>query len=339
LPNNITRNSNAFHFLTNIRSENFSHKSIAIIGAGTMATHYANTLSKMRIEDVTIISRDKYKINRLCARFNFKPLSGGYEKNMSSLEKKDLIIIATPIHLLIPATEMASINGQQNILIEKPASLYSRKLISLSKKIKSKKIRIAYNRLLYPNLYLLKKLIEKDGGITSCTFTFTEWISTINFKKDKSDAYTFWGIANTLHIISMVTELIGFPKKFSSFQHGRLDWHPSGSIFVGSGISKQGIPFSYHGDWTSSGRWGIEIMTAKNTYRLIPLEELFVCKKGSMKWEKIHFKRSYPDTKPGVAEEIALMLSNNKPKNLDLPSLRKAAQLNKFAEKIFGYKL
>ena len=144
MPNNITRNSNAFHFLTNIRSENFSHKSIAIIGAGTMATHYANTLSKMRIEDVTISlldksSRDEYKINRLCARFNFKPLSGGYEKNMSSLEKKDLIIIATPIHLLIPATEMASINGQQNIIIEKPASLYSRKLISLSKKIKSKK--------------------------------------------------------------------------------------------------------------------------------------------------------------------------------------------------------
>jgi predicted dehydrogenase len=338
LSNNLTRNAIAYQFLTNFRSENFSDKSIAIIGAGGMAEQYANTLSKMKIQDVTIISKDKKKVNRLCTRFNFKPLSGGYKKNMSSLEKKNLIIIATPIHLLIPATEMAVLNGQQNILIEKPASLYAPKLISLSKKIKSKKIRVAYNRLLYPNLYLLKQLIEKDGGITSCIFTFTEWIHTINFKKEKSNVYKLWGIANTLHVISMVTELIGFPKKLSSFKYGRLDWHPSGSIFVGSGISRQGIPFSYHGDWTSSGRWGIEIMTAKNAYRLIPLEDLFVCKKGSVKWKQINFKRPYPNTKPGLAEQIALMLSKEKPVNLDLPSLRKAAEFNRLAEKIFGYK-
>jgi len=117
-----------------------------------------------------------------------------------------------------------------------------------------------------------------------------------------------------------------------------LDWHPSGSIFVGSGISNQNIPFSYHGDWTSSGRWGIEVMTRKNAYRLIPLEDLFVCKKGSVKWEKVHFQRSFPEAKPGLAEEIALMLSTDKSDPLDLPSLKNAAQLNKFAEKIFGYK-
>jgi len=328
----------SYRYLVNLKEKNFKNKSILIIGAGTITREYLTALLKMGIKNITVVSNTKERITKLSKEFNFISVIGGYDKNLPYLKKMDLVIIATPIHLLLPAAKMAINNNQQNILIEKPASLYAQKLISFSKKIKREKIRVAYNRLLYPNLHLLKQLVKDDGGITSCTFTFTEWIHTINFKKDLPDAYKFWGIANTLHVISMVTELIGFPKKISSFQRGSLDWHPSGSIFVGSGISNQNIPFSYHGDWTSSGRWGIEVMTRKNAYRLIPLEDLFVCKKGSVKWEKVHFQRSFPEAKPGLAEEIALMLSTDKSDPLDLPSLKNAAQLNKFAEKIFGYK-
>lgn len=328
----------SFDFFKNLKHKNFSEKSILIIGAGTISKEYLSALSKMGITDITVIANTNKKLSKLNSEFNFQPLIGGYEKNLPNLKKMDLVIIATPIHLLLHATKMAVKNGQKNILIEKPASLYSSKLISLSQKIKAAKIRIGYNRLLYPNLFLLKELTVKDGGITSCNFTFTEWIHTINFKKDLPDAYKFWGIANTLHIISMVVELIGFPKELVSFQKGYLKWHPSGSIFTGSGVSKKNIPFSYHADWTSSGRWGIEIMTPKNAYRMIPLEELFVCKKGSVNWKQITFHKSFPEVKQGFVEEIVLMLSKEKPTDLDLPSLKKVAELNKLAEKIFGYK-
>ncbi|MFC1869493.1 hypothetical protein ACFL0H_15365 [Thermodesulfobacteriota bacterium] len=83
-----------------------------------------------------------------------------------------------------------------------------------------------------------------------------------------------WGIANSLHIISMAHDLIGLPKKMQSYQFGKLDWHPSSDRFVGAGVSKENIPFSYHVDWSLAGRWGIEIMTPQNAYRLIPLEQL-----------------------------------------------------------------
>jgi len=239
--------------------------------------------------------------------------------------------------LLIPAAESALKHGQTNILIEKPASLYADNLITFSNNLKSERIRVGYNRLLYPNLHLLKELIKKEGGFTSCNFTFTEWVHTINFKKDRPDAYKRWGIANTLHIISMVFDLIGMPKEISTYQSGSLDWHPTGSIFVGSGISNNNIPFAYQADWGSSGRWGIEVMTNENAYRLIPLEELYVCPKGSVNWKKISFNKAFSDVKQGMAEEIAVMLSENLPNDLDLPTLEKAAQLNKVAEKIFGY--
>jgi len=116
-----------------------------------------------------------------------------------------------------------------------------------------------------------------------------------------------------------------------------MDWHPSGSIFVGSGISEKDIPFSYHGDWSSWGGWSIEIMTKNRIYLLKPLENLFVMEKGSSEWKKIDFDVSFSDTKQGLIEEIAIMLSRNDDLINNLVSLDKAASLNILAEKIFGY--
>ena len=135
----------------------------------------------------------------------------------------------------------------------------------------------------------------------------------------------------------MVFDLIGFPKEFLFYKSGKLEWHPTGSIFVGSGLSENNIPFSYHADWGSSGRWGIEIMTKENAYRLISLEELFVCRKNSFEWEKIHFDISYPKAKHGVCEEIAIMLYPKLEEKIPLVTLEKAAKFNQMAEKILGY--
>ena len=77
-------------------------------------------------------------------------------------------------------------------------------------------------------------------------------------------------------------ELIGFPKELSASQSGELDWHPSGSIFVGSGISEKNIPFSYNANWDSAGRWWVEFLTKENRYIMKPMEQLFVQKRGSI---------------------------------------------------------
>lgn len=59
---------------------------------------------------------------------------------------------------------------------------------------------------------------------------------TINFNNNQTDVYERWGIANSLHVISMANDLIGLPKEMQSYRFGKLDWHPSGDRFVGSGV-------------------------------------------------------------------------------------------------------
>jgi len=329
----------AYEDLTKVNLLDFSKKSVLIIGAGYIANQYAIALSKLKIKNVTILGKSKENLQKFKEFPNFEIIPGGYETNLSKIKKKDLVIIATPIEELMKTTKKVIENGHSRILIEKPGSVFKNDLLELKKIIKKEKVRIAYNRFFYLSFHKLLSLVESEGGITSCKFDFTEWLHTIEIEKYNTKICNRWGISNSLHVISMVLGLIGMPKKISTCQMGSLEWHPTGSIFVGNGISEKDIPFSYHANWGGGGRWGIEVITKENIYRLIPLEKLFVSKKGSTKWEEVNLQNTFLDVKEGIAEEIATMLNDELDKKIGMISLSDAIKFNEIAEEIFGYKI
>jgi predicted dehydrogenase len=316
---------------------NLQKKSVLIIGAGVMAEEYIKALSELKIKNVTILGNSIKKTQNLAKKYGYSCLFNGYKKNLLKIDKKDLVIISLPIPLIVDAAELCLKSGQENLLLEKPGSLFIKPLQNLNKQIKNQNVRIGYNRLFYSSLEKLKTHVIKDGGINSCSFTITEWIEKINFKKYSKHVLERWGIANSIHVLSMVFNLIGFPKNISCYQNGKLSWHNSGSIFVGSGISNQKIPFSYFADWNSSGRWGINIITKKNSYRLEPLEELYMFSKRLSNWKKIPLKKSNKLIKEGLTEEIISMFELQKRPTSKLFTINDAVKIIKISEKIFGY--
>lgn len=107
---------------------------------------------------------------------------------------------------------------------------------------------------------------------------------------------------------------------------------------VGVGIITENIPFSYHADWRSAGRWGIEIMTThQNAYRLIPMEQLYRRRKGSFSWELVETAVAFPGVKQGISEEIAIMLDVELEKKIQMQSIEKAAEYIALTEEIMGY--
>lgn len=325
--------------LLSIKDRDFSDKTVLIIGAGWMAQQYCNALAQMGIRNVRVVSRSEKSAKTCCEKFGFQPYHGGYERCLPDLGTFDLTIVATPVHKLKPAAMRVVECGNKNILVEKPASLYSSELIGWAKQTddRNARIRVAYNRLVYPNLLKLKEFVQSEGGVTSCRYTFTELVHTINFKNNRTDVYERWGIANSLHVISMAHDLFGLPKEIQPYRSGKLDWHSSGSCFVGMGYTHENIPFSYHADWHSAGRWGIEVMTSQNAYRLIPLENLYRCRKGSFNWELVETTSAFPELKQGIAEQTAIMLFPEMEKVIPLVSIAKAVEYTKLAEQIFGY--
>ena len=88
MSNNLITNEDFYNWLVNINNLDFSDKSVLLIGAGNIAQHYAQAISKLGIKNTSVISNSETTVSLLCDEFNFKGYSGGYEKNLDQMEVK-----------------------------------------------------------------------------------------------------------------------------------------------------------------------------------------------------------------------------------------------------------
>lgn len=323
-----------------IRNETFSGHSATVIGYGNMGREYVKALQWLGVSQITVCSRSPGRLEELKNVKSMRLVSGGYQQLDARSKEEEIAIIAVPISELIPAALFLKELGFRKFLIEKPLSLYSKELEVFLEKFETRGMEVfcAYNRAAYPSLLEAEDLCRKEGGITSCTYTFTEMIRDNWTELFSAEELSRWGIANSLHVMSMAHRLIGLPKEWKAYQGGNaVAWHPAGSFFVGAGFSEKGIPFSYHADWTSKGRWSVEVHTGVSSYRFCPLEKLLQKKSALGEWEEAPVKCFSNDVKVGFVEQVAAMLNRTVRTKIPLVSLREALLLTRFGEDVFGY--
>jgi predicted dehydrogenase len=321
-----------------IRGGDYSHESATVVGYGNMGRHYLQALRALGVENIRLCSRSAGALAELQGQPGITVFSGGYENLQITPRPGELAIVATPtVHLVRAATFLLE-SGFKNLLIEKPVALRPAEIEGLAAAVEAKGARAAcaYNRLAYPSFHEVQHRSTADGGITSCHYTFTEFVDRIGPDQFQPEDLRRWGIANSLHVLSMAHGLIGLPQTTSAFRNGAISWHPSGAVFVGAGISDRSIPFTYHANWGSTERWSVELHTAGASYRLCPLETVSRRTSFAGQWESLPLSSFSPSVKAGLAEEVAAMF---KPETspIKLPDLRQAAELTRFAEKVFGY--
>ena len=329
----------AYSAITSIASRDFSNQRVLVVGAGWMGGEFLKTLRALGVSKTAAITTIEETASLRRAEFGIEVRLGPVETTLKPNEAFDLVVIATPIDSLVSVCRHALALGYRNILLEKPGSLWSSelKLFADDAEHYGARIRLAYNRNVFPNLILLEQLAAAEGGITTCRYTFTEWVHKIDFTKAPIDVYRRWGISNSLHPIGMAHRLIGMPVELSTQRGGTLDWHPSGARFSGSGLTDRDVVFAYDADWESAGRWSVEVRTTENAYRMVPLERLEVCHRGSVEWIPVAFTAAFADVKAGVAEELAVMLDPALESMLPLPTLADGIRLARLGEQIFGY--
>ena len=118
MSHNVKKMNDFYDWVTNLGSMNFSNKSALIIGGSEISKQYSLALIELGVNDITIIADKGNNILEFCEEKKIKLLKGGYEQNLSNLEKKDLTIIALPIPKILSALKLAAEKGQNNILIE-----------------------------------------------------------------------------------------------------------------------------------------------------------------------------------------------------------------------------
>jgi predicted dehydrogenase len=287
--------------------------SVWLIGAGYMAQEYAQVLNELGTE-YEVIGRGKKSAVDFESATKHKVKTGGLSIALKESKPPEKAIVAVAVEDLHEVSIQLVKSGVKRILLEKPGGLNKKEIKNLNKVAKSynSEIMVAYNRRFYKSTEILKELIIKDGGATSCSFEFTEWSHIIGpLMKDRRVKET-WFLANSTHVVDLAFHICGFPKEFQSWHQGSLSWHPSSARFCGSGVTDKNVLFSYLADWEAPGRWGVEVFTKKNRYILKPLEELQVIKLGSVKIESIeiddHIDKQF---KPGIYKQIKAFIDGD----------------------------
>ena len=310
---------------------------IWLIGSGQMAIEYFKVLKKLNI-NFRVLGRGILTAKKFKKITNCEVELGGIKANIKKFGTPKYAIVTVDADQLKNVAKDLISAGTRNILLEKPGALNIeelKKLIKISKR-KQNKILIAYNRRFYSSIIKAKKIINKDGGLKSIFFDFTEYSKKIKNLRISKIVKNKWVISNSSHVIDLAFYLGGKPKFWNYYHDGKIDWHPSSSRFCGAGISNKEVIFSYLSDWQSPGRWGIELFTYKRKLILRPMEKLQETKKEFSHIKNINFSNNLDiEFKPGLFLQTNAFLNED---FTELCTIQDQLENFKFYYKIAGYK-
>lgn len=314
-------------------------KNILLIGAGPMAIDYAKVIKALNAE-VEVVGRSDSSAREFEMATGIPAKTGGIgnwlSENGITSEK---VIVAVNENYLGSVTMMLLEKGAKSILVEKPGGLDFQEIETIAELAtrNGANVFVAYNRRFYSSVAKAKEIIAEDGGVRSFNFEFTEWSHLIKDLKKEPGVKERWFLHNSTHVIDLAFYLGGKPKEITCYAAGGLDWHPSGSIYAGAGLSKNGALFSYQANWEAPGRWGVEILTKKHRLIFRPLEKLQVQKLGSVTIESVDIDDKLDmDFKPGLYRQTEAFLSGG---TTGLCSIKEQTMAVKLYNKISNYKV
>jgi predicted dehydrogenase len=283
---------------------------IMLFGVGPMAEAYAKVLSALGFE-FSVFGRSKKSAIRFQSVTGHHVDIRPFELLLNSHDVPCKAIVAVSNDQLAPLAIRLINSGIKEILLEKPGGISIdevEEIASAADKYKTRVV-IGFNRRFYASTIKAKEIIKHDGGASSAVFQFTEWLHTIPSTYSK-EVYRTWMLSNPIHVLDHFIHLCGRPVELSCFQSGKLDWHPSGAIFTGAGSTDSGALFSYQADWTSAGRWLVEIYTKNRKLIFCPMEKLSEVHKG----KTLHLDVNLDDSldcefKPGLYRQVQAFLN------------------------------
>jgi len=298
-------------------------ENIWIIGAGEMTIEYVKVLQELN-KNFIVIGRGEKNAAKFEDTTKIKVIRGGVEKYMNQnpqIPKQVIVVVGAD---QLSAVTICLLNyGIKNILVEKPGALIKEQLIEMSNiaEQQTAQVVIGYNRRFYSSTEKAKQIIEKDGGVTSFHFEFTEWGHIIEKLDTPANILEKWFLANSTHVVDLAFYLGGMPKQISCFTAGKTKWHKSASVFAGAGITENGALFSYQANWAAPGRWSIEMLTHKHRLIFRPMEKLQIQNIGSASVDFVSIDDEIDNKyKPGLYKQTNDFLNNDYEKFIDIKS-------------------
>jgi predicted dehydrogenase len=284
---------------------------VLLVGVGFMGKAYAPVLGALGAS-VQAVGRSEAGAVAFEAETGVTCVAGGLKawRALARTVPRQALVCVSVEETPVVVKALAAM-GVERMLIEKPGASSAAELQALCDEpaLAKAEIFVAYNRRYYASVAEARRRIQAEGGVDSFHFEFTERERDANPAKFGETVRRNWALANSSHVIDLAFHLGGEPCRLNSEVAGSLDWHPGGARFVGSGVSNQDALFTYTANWTSGGRWAVELMTRESRLILRPLEQLFVQQRGSFEVKKIEVDDELDKLyKPGLYRQLEAFL-------------------------------
>jgi predicted dehydrogenase len=307
---------------------------VLLLGLGFMGRAYAEILRELG-RPIIPVGRSVQGAEEFTRANGVAARAGGLEQWLASGEPipREAIVCVTTDHAG-PAAQALMKAGVKRILLEKPGSATYAELTQLAEQARttSSEVLVAYNRRFYASVLEAERRIAAEGGLTSFHFEFTERERDATSGKFSPTVQQHWALANSTHVIDLAFFLGGEPVRLNVEVAGQLDWHPGGAQFAGSGATASRAIFSYCANWTSGGRWGVELMTRESRLILRPLEQLQVQRRGTFVIEPVTLDVEIETRfKPGLYRQTRAFLEG-----IDSHRLVPIAEQARRASQIYG---
>jgi len=302
---------------------------VLLVGTGPMAQAYTAVLQAQKV-NLQVVGRTAQSVRAFSQATGLPAQEGGLATYLDrhDLATVDAVIVALPIPSLAEATITLIEAGARRLLVEKPAGLTVEEIEQLARLAAQRgaSVFVAYNRRFYASVEAARELIAADGGATSFHFEFTELADRIVSPDKDTSVLRSWFLANSSHVVDLAFHLGGAPEAMLGEIAGTLAWHPAAAVFAGHGRTCGGALFSYHADWSSAGRWGLDIRTRKRRLVLQPLEGLKIQDKSGFALNDMALDDNLDKRyKPGLFRQVQAFLSSE-PSRTALPDIASHAE-------------
>jgi predicted dehydrogenase len=313
---------------------------VLLVGAGAMAQAYGRVLNALGVA-WQCVGRGAASAGAFEQSCGVRPIEGGLANFIAQrpLPAKTHAIVALPPTELTKAACALVSAGAHRILVEKPGGVDVAEIEGAASVVgrTDTEVYVAYNRRFYAAVAAARAMIAEDGGATSFHFEFTERDSAARLARYTREVLQNWILANSSHVLDLAFHLGGQPQAAWGMTAGELSWHPTGAVFAGHGRTEAGALFSWLADWSSAGRWGVDVRTRCRRLLLQPLEELRMQQKDGFDVPQVPIDdRLDREFKPGIYRQVEAFLSAD-PSGQGLPTLgEQAVQARRWASAIWG---
>ena len=288
---------------------------VVIIGAGAMARAHHAALRAAGVKP-DVLGRGEASAAAFEAETGVRPSTGRLADQLAARNGAPIrrAVIAAPVGALAETCRQLLDAGAERVLLEKPGGVDAGAVTALARATGSDRVRIAYNRRFLTSVLAARAMIEADGGVTSFLVEFNENIPAVRSLDAHGEAVKRnWFFANSTHVVDLAFFLAGAPQSLPE----DFELHPivrdgdagppPGGRYAGAGVCG-GAAFAYHADWSSAGRWGLEICTRERRLIFKPLETVSQIRRGSFKMDPVSLEEEPDGVKPGLAAMLKAFL-------------------------------